>query len=52
MCWQKLVPSIQQGRLSKEEVDRMLHQAEAFKDQDKLNAEIFDWRTTLENKCM
>jgi len=39
------------GRLSKEEVDRMLHQAEAFKDQDKLNAEIFDWRSTLENKC-
>jgi len=39
------------GRLSKEEVEKMLHQAEAFKEQDRLNAEIFDWRNALENKC-
>jgi len=39
------------GRLSKEEVERMLHDAEKYKEQDKLNSEIFDWRMALENKC-
>jgi len=39
------------GRLSKEEVDKMLLEAERFKDQDKRNAEILDWRIALENKC-
>jgi len=40
-----------QGRLSAEEVNHMLEQAEKYKKQDKKNAEILDWRNSLENKA-
>lgn len=38
-----------QGRLTPEQIEAMLAQAKAFEEEDKVRAELLDWRNSLEN---
>jgi molecular chaperone DnaK (HSP70) len=41
-----------QGRLTPEQIEAMLSQAKAFEEDDRIRAELLDWRNSLENYGM